>query len=214
MALNIADLLTNELIDARILATFLTKYFKDEWIPVLTSSLIDYLESNYNVVLPQRVRDKIGALQTLFMNDLFWEEWHVFEKCALALAHKFVRFDVAQEMEPEELTYAIKVSRDLRKESFSDEVRAYITLVYIDQGCLYPDEFIVNKIFFKDILNKLKVADIVDSLGVARKKIKQDNFNMVKDPLLREQLRRYLAVQAFLKDMERTYRQQKLEYKL
>lgn len=208
------DILINEYVDPRILAIFLNKTLKDEWIPVLTSTLIDYLQDYYGIEIPQKVKDKIGAIQTMFMNDLFWDQWNIFEKCASALVNKNVRFDIIQTLEPEELSYAIKIADDLRKESYDDEVKSYITISFIDGGSIYPDDYIVDNIFFKDIIKKLNLEELLNTIKLNKKKIKNNDVENIKDPIIREQLRRHFMIQLFLKDAEENYLKQKIEYKL
>ena len=117
-----------------------------EWIlqePETTLTMVRSL-SGQTAVNPI-VRNKINALKLAHTSEAPWADWEAFQWVCQAFNDNFPDFSNVYRPELAELMIAIEGLNKVRKETFSDEVRRWLTAVCLDLGLVYvipPLDFI------------------------------------------------------------------------
>lgn len=110
------------------------------WQPELLRS---ELESDFNITLTDLQSDKIQAGFTILSTDLFEFQWEVFKTVCHILNNTADSFTDATSLEAEELAsalahYRLIIGGDEAKAAFSDEVKAYVGVVFYHYGMSKP----------------------------------------------------------------------------
>lgn len=83
--------------------------------------------------------DKLHAIKALHLRDEFWQEWHIFAPCALALAGYSPDFEVIQALTVPQAMIAVDVANKLRAGvEWSLEVKTYLSVVHKHDGMFCP----------------------------------------------------------------------------
>lgn len=173
-------------------------------LTVIYQYLLDTFELNE---LPEETVNKMGAFKVLFSNDLFWSDWSVFEKICKAFNSGIVLFNSIQIPSPEEITYTIKAVQVLRRESFDDEVKGYITAACLEHGTLYPHPDVV-KLFLVDKLDE-ELKNLIKNLEKAFSRIRGRQLPQTGNSVVDGQLFKTMRVLLYLEGKEREFREQK-----
>jgi hypothetical protein len=114
------------------------------WDPAL---LRKEIHEDFDVELTDLQADKLQAAIEIISSDVFPTSWQVFNVCIRLLNGEHADFDIFQPLEAEliagampEVEYLATMDPDGMK--FSDEVNAYVGLIFSDYGCSRaPDIF-------------------------------------------------------------------------
>ena len=132
-----------------LLELLMTKFGR-EWIEWEPETLWTITRIDDTTDMCMYNKNKIMAMKTILSNDLFWKQWHIFEKCVLALNNVPPRFDVMEEVTPAQMAYAVRVAYELRAYPgantpgkdpvFAPEVKAYVAARAHLEGLVYLPE--------------------------------------------------------------------------
>jgi hypothetical protein len=86
--------------------------------------------------VPMLVRQKIYAIRIVASSDTAHNEWHIFEKVGAAFNDRIAKFGVVEKLTPGECARTIGVIENIRPDTYSDEVKAYIAASAHEDGLL------------------------------------------------------------------------------
>lgn len=203
----IEAILSNPEAHPLVLEEALVKTLLTEWIVTPLEVLIQYLQNKYDIEIPRVNIDKIGALKVLHNTDLFWDHWHIFEKVGNAFNNKIVQFNLLQLLSPPALAHTIKTANAIRKEEYDAEIGAYAYFCCMHYGCLYPGDDVL-KIIPKNLISRFEKD--IERIKIEAKKVKMPaDLSQIKDLFLREQVREYKAIEAYLQAMDNMAKEQR-----
>jgi hypothetical protein len=132
-------------LDVLMLGQFNTDWLG--WEPETLRSVLSGLNVHvYNL-------EKIQALQVMHSNNLFWDDESVFEKVSLALNNITPNFGVRQDLNIAQMSKAVAISEQLKKQPFGDEVTKHVALKAHMEG-LVVLPLILS--FAQDMLNSVQ----------------------------------------------------------
>jgi hypothetical protein len=118
---------------------YLTTKFGDEWWDLDMGVIEQKLWQEHAVTMTPQVKEKVWAVKVLCNNQTPFLDWHHFTQIALAMSGVMADFDMLQKPSPGMIIGAIKSMQAIRpQESFSDEVKTYASLLFIDAGIVTP----------------------------------------------------------------------------
>jgi hypothetical protein len=115
----------------------LLKTFGAQWLGWETPTVYAEIQRAFKSQISELARAKIQTIKTVHVSSGPWEQWHVFEKIVQGLNNNIPRWDVMQAPSLEQLYAAIDMLDQLRQEEFSDEVKAYMASVALNNDVLY-----------------------------------------------------------------------------
>lgn len=122
----------------------LNSRYKGDWTQWEPETLWWALRRDFGSV-GEIARHKIMALRVAAITDLTWLDWDTFEDSGLAWNDTIPIFGAYQPMDPMQAAFAVSVLREVRDESFDNEVTAYIAAILDNHGFVYaPDEYFAD----------------------------------------------------------------------
>lgn len=116
------------------------------WLEWLPETLVAEIQNNYGA-MEDIDRDRLLAARNLITQGQFWNSVDIFNATVQAFNWVDVEPGVGLHPSPAQIVLAMRLAREIvgpRKVEpiFSDHVRAYIAVVFLDRGYVYiPDEF-------------------------------------------------------------------------
>jgi hypothetical protein len=146
---------------------WLNRRYGDKWLLWHTDTLKKELEYEQELALDDLIWNKICAMRAILYSDLFFEYFYVFEKIIVAINNRVPNFSIFTPVSPHELVWGVFISKNIRDEKFSEEVKNYVYKIFEYNGILFPHPVV-------DFNNKFnKYRDVV-------KKINND-FDAIRD---------------------------------
>lgn len=105
-----------------------------EWT---SEALREELQKQFGEV-GQLTWERIQVARVLHINNAFWQDWEVFEKCTAVTCGEMPVFDLVQPPEPEEIAVAIDVAKRIdNSRIYSPQVQDYIVASCLTDGLWY-----------------------------------------------------------------------------
>ncbi len=114
----------------------LTKQWGDAWLIWLPETLEQMIEFEDGTVPSDEFLDKVHALQTLKMTEVFWDDPLVFEKIVLAFNGRYVDPTYWQCATLGEIAYAVAIADLIRKRAFEEAVVEYVRACAAQEGLI------------------------------------------------------------------------------
>lgn len=122
-----------------------TKAFGNEWHHWEAPTLWAEIKRVFQSEISEQVRNKLQAIRTLYVSDLPWGSWQVFEKIAHALNGNTPDWSFMQAVGLEELYGTVDMIDQIRRSDWSNEVKLYMAACVLGEDVFYvpaPLEFI------------------------------------------------------------------------
>lgn len=121
----------------KVYRELLDKTFGGSWLEWEPETILREIRRVFGVAPTSFVQDKIFALQTFLVTDLFWDDVMAFEDMILAFGDRYVDPDLIQVCLPEEIAYGMTVALELgKKKDFVPDIVEYIRACHRDAGVL------------------------------------------------------------------------------
>jgi hypothetical protein len=146
---------------------YLNKQFGNKWLLWLPETLKREIETTQCLVLDDLIWNKIRAIRAILYTDSFFEYFYIFEKIITTFNNRMPNFSVFTPVSPHELVWGVFISKNIRDDKFSEEVKNYIEKVFEYNGILFPHPIVdFNNKFnkYKDIVRTMndKFDSIID----------------------------------------------------
>lgn len=181
-----------------VLDLALMRKYGPEWMQWEPETLEGRVTQDFNTrTLSQLNFDKLQAVKTLHLVDLFWERWTVFAPCAQALSGVPPDFRVMQMLTVPQLLIAVDVAAKLRTDlEYSLEVKKFMEVCHVTDGMTCP-------IAPLDSIIELDLSDYdVDCAAIKEKwdDVRKSGKAPSSDTVEGEQLRRMLEAHNILEE--------------
>jgi hypothetical protein len=123
-----------------VLDLALLRKYGPEWMQWEPETLEGRVTQDFNTkTLSQLNYDKLQAVKTLHLVDLFWERWTVFVPCAQALSGVPPDFRVMQVLTVPQILIAVDVAAKLRDDiEYALEVKKFMEVCHVADGVACP----------------------------------------------------------------------------
>ena len=127
---------------AALLAIAFAEYGSDcfDWEPEI---LRDELSKEFGVDITARQSDKLQAAITIISTDHYESDWHTFNVATHCLNGEPVDYDTFDPIDAEQIAAALPEVQIIRNQfvdgglTFSDEVNAYVGMIFSEYGLLF-----------------------------------------------------------------------------
>jgi len=143
------SIFSNQSIPSLNIYNFLKNRINDDWWENEFETIETYLKNIFGIILIGPNREKVHALQRLCNSNLGFIDWYEFNILSISLNGGIVDFDSLVQPTPGMIISAVKIMNKVRpdqNDKFGDEVKKYITLVFLDNGIYTPPPSLVNLI--------------------------------------------------------------------
>jgi hypothetical protein len=124
-----------------------------DWDP---GALWRTISLDFKISLPRNNKACIQALRTLLSNNAIFNQWFVMEKVLNGLNAKVALFDLIQPPMPYEAVFAWEVISHFRSiPELSDELRLYLTAIFVDKGIYRLPTAPIDKFLKKSCENEI-----------------------------------------------------------
>ena len=166
-----------------LLAVVIAKYGTEcfDWESEILRAEVD---DDFGVKLTDLQADKLQAAITILTTDHFESNWHVFNVCVHLLNGEHADFDTLEPVEAEQIAAIMPEVAFLRNDddgiTFSDEVNAYVGLIFSEYGCIsaptiFPTAIMPTGLNFNIQASMLEKNEALSEMYQAKKE-QLDNY--------------------------------------
>gem|GEM_PF-1992607 len=122
-----------------------TKAFGNDWHYWEAPTLWAEIKRVFQSEISEQVRNKLQAIRTLYVSELPWSSWQVFEKISHALNGNPPDWSFMQAVGLEELYGTVDMIDQIRRAEWANEVKLYMAACVLGEDVFYvpsPLEFI------------------------------------------------------------------------
>jgi hypothetical protein len=124
-----------------VLDLLLLRKYGPEWMTWEHETLEFRIKADFPLPISDLNLHKVQAMKTLHFVDTFWEEWHVFVWCCMALNGVPPDFRVMQVPTVAQCMMAVDIANRVRQDvPFSPEVNDFVEQVQMHDGIFVPIE--------------------------------------------------------------------------
>lgn len=134
---SLRNLFTHQDTHPVVLDFALLKAFGPQWFTWETTTVYQEIHRVFASQISEHTRSKIQAIKTLHVADGVWDSWQVFEKVIQALNNNIPRWAFMQAPSLEQLFAGLDIIDSIRRETFSDEVKAYIAAAVLNEDVFF-----------------------------------------------------------------------------
>lgn len=188
-----------------VLDLLLLRKYGPEWMTWEHETLALRIKSDFPLAISDLNMHKVQAMKTLHFVDTFWEEWHIFTWCCMALNGIPPDFLVMQVPTVAECMVAVDIANRVRQDvPFSQEVNDFVERVQMHDGIFVPIEPL-------EWVTMDEVDDYpVDCEEVKRRwpEVRKQGTELPATTVENEQLNRMLMVRRYLEESRDALRSQ------